>query len=548
MKKRKTPNHNLETLPACAAEFIKLVIKKMRYRKRVRVEVLMELASHFEDALRDCKSEEDRDKKARQLIDKFGDVKLLAVLLRRAKKRCRSLWQKLLVRTFQIIGIIALYIVIRVAFLSIGTPNVKVNYIDWLNNLVKANKPEQENAKLYYARAAELCLKSPSEIENKLSGCTGKGCGANNRWLADFNDFEMEHLVKWLTDNKPAFKALRRGSQKPYYWPVYSSEKHKLMQEVLVDATKPLSKYRRVAFAMRWQIAYEIYKGNAGAAMDDCMVLQKFGNHLQGKGSLFEQMVGIAIEALAQDRIFAILETADVPADILKSFYKELENQFSNQAAVVDWQAEKALWYDLIQRGFTDDGKGGGRVLKQGLPLIIKDVKSSLTGFFFWNYPDRRQVVATIDRYFEQAAKLLHKTPWDLHLAGNSQIWNEVGKECFLLQITGPAHHRIGEISWRLKTDRAGLLTVLAVLSYQKQTGAFPANLYELVAKEYLKEMPMDPYSDKPLIYNRADDNFILYSVGPNFKNDGGRVVRGIKGNVKKWPDEGDVVFWPVYK
>jgi hypothetical protein len=509
---------------------------------------MAELAAHFEDGLKDCKTDQEKEQRAKELIADFGDVKLLGVLLRRAKKRCRPSWQKFLVRSFQIVGIIALYVAIRITYLTIGTANVNVNYIDWLNNLVKINRPEQENAKLYYDKAAELCLPFPSEIQNKLSMCTSKGCGANNRWLADFNDFEMEHLVKRLTDNETALRALRKGSQKTYYWPMYTGENMELTRKVLADATRPLSNYRTLALAMRCQIAYETHKGNIGAALDNCIVLLKFGGHLQGKGLLIEQSVGIAIESLAYERVFAILETADVPVDTLKSFYKELENHLAHQGAVVNWEAEKALWYDLIQRGFTDDGKGNGRVLKNGLPLVVKDAKSSLIGFFFWNYPDRRTFVKTIDGYFDQAGKLLQETPWKLDITGKSQIWNEIGKECFMLQILGPAHGRIGELCWRLKTNRAALLTVLAVLSYQKEKGTFPANLYELAAKGYLRELPMDLYSDSPLVYKKTDNNFLLYSFGPNFKDNSGQISRDSEGRARIWADEGDAVFWPVPK
>src|SRR4030043_208410 len=96
----------IKNLPCCACEFIETVVKKMRYRKKVRRDVQAELEAHFEDELKDCKTDE---QKARQLISEFGDVKLLAVLLRRAKKRCRPLWRKAVVRSFQAVGIVSLY-------------------------------------------------------------------------------------------------------------------------------------------------------------------------------------------------------------------------------------------------------------------------------------------------------------------------------------------------------------------------------------------------------------------------------------------------------
>ena len=58
--KREGREKIFDNLPDCAAEFIKLVIKKMRYRRKVRAEVKAELIAHFEDELSKCKSDEER--------------------------------------------------------------------------------------------------------------------------------------------------------------------------------------------------------------------------------------------------------------------------------------------------------------------------------------------------------------------------------------------------------------------------------------------------------------------------------------------------------
>ena len=99
---KKLPHIDLGHLPDCAGRFIKSIIRKMRYRKKVRADVLTELASDFEAELKDCTDDQKKQQAAQQLIDEFGDEKMLAVLLRRAKKRCRPLWRTVVVRTLQI--------------------------------------------------------------------------------------------------------------------------------------------------------------------------------------------------------------------------------------------------------------------------------------------------------------------------------------------------------------------------------------------------------------------------------------------------------------
>jgi hypothetical protein len=78
----------------------------------------------------------------------------------------------------------------------------------------------------------------------------------------------------------------------------------------------------------------------------------------------------------------------------------------------------------------------------------------------------------------------------------------------------------------------------------------YPDKLEELVKKNYLKQLPTDPYSDKPLIYKKNDNDFALYSVGENFRDDAGEVVRySLNGEIAKWGlENGDAVFWPVPK
>jgi hypothetical protein len=92
-------------------------------------------------------------------------------------------------------------------------------------------------------------------------------------------------------------------------------------------------------------------------------------------------------------------------------------------------------------------------------------------------------------------------------------------------------------------------ITLLAIHRYKLDKGRFPASLEELVEAGYLKEVPIDPYSDRPIVYKPAEEDFILYSIGPDFKDDGGQVSKNKKGELDFWAREGgDIVFWPAQK
>ena len=540
---------NLEHLPAGAVEFIKRVLKKMRYRREVRQDVQVELTAHFEDELKDCTTDEQRQQKAQQLIADFGEVKLLAVLLRRAKKRCRPLWRKVLVRSFQALGIIVLYFLLCSIPLFIGKPTISINYVDWLNELVQSGRDEQDNARPYYEKAFELYVEMPQWLNKDRA-----------KWPTDFNVVKLNLLSDWLEDNQEAIDALRKGSRCPNCWSEYQSDETELskaplatflmVSAIVANAMEILPNYRRLAFALQWQIRYEANNGDIDTALSDSIALTKFGGHLQGHGLLIEQLVGVAIEGLAHNAIFMLLDRIDVPADVLKSTQEELDKQLGRHEPVISWEAEKVFWYDTIQRTFTDDGKGGGRMLVRGLAYVVTDDwKENLWRYVSFSFPDRKEMVAKIDRYFGRFDELLDETPWDLHDVDiEDQGPNEVQITPFMLSLLGPAHRGVSQIAWRMKTGKEALLTVLAVMRYEKEKGQYPASLDELVEAGYLKKLPMDPYSDGPLVYRRTDSGFLLYSFGINLTDDGGKLGLGSRGTPRMWADNGDWVFWPVPK
>ena len=87
-----------------------------------------------------------------------------------------------------------------------------------------------------------------------------------------------------------------------------------------------------------------------------------------------------------------------------------------------------------------------------------------------------------------------------------------------------------------------------AMAAYRTEHGGYPEDLAKLVPK-YLKAIPEDPFAEKPLRYKREGTGYVLYSVGPNGRDDDGResLVRDPKTGQEL---EGDdiVIRMPVPK
>ncbi len=74
----------------------------------------------------------------------------------------------------------------------------------------------------------------------------------------------------------------------------------------------------------------------------------------------------------------------------------------------------------------------------------------------------------------------------------------------------------------RVETARRVVVTAIALKRFQLQHGKLPDALGELTP-EFLPTVPIDPFDGKPLKYQPdPDGTYLLYSVGPDGKDDGG--------------------------
>ena len=100
------------------------------------------------------------------------------------------------------------------------------------------------------------------------------------------------------------------------------------------------------------------------------------------------------------------------------------------------------------------------------------------------------------------------------------------------------------------EVENALLLTALALQAYKAEHGAYPLSLTNLTLN-YLKALPVDPFAvSGPLHYRRTADKYLLYSIGPDGKDDSGKPIdSGNTSSTKRYqifpnnkPGNGDVV------
>lgn len=156
-----------------------------------------------------------------------------------------------------------------------------------------------------------------------------------------------------------------------------------------------------------------------------------------------------------------------------------------------------------------------------------------------------------VERIKELATGEYYDTPWYLNLATDFDLYNglyvspPIGTGTVLTDL---------ETLARMRTAR----TALAVERFRRENERWPESLDELIP-DYLEEIPIDPFDEKPLKYRRmnegeevrAEDSgmvvrngAMVYSVGFDGADDGGVLERRInKDDSSMWNPGYDIVL-----
>ena len=547
---------DLGKLPESVVEFIKNVIQRMRYRRNVREEVQAELAGHFEDELKGCANDEEREEKCRQLIAGFGDVKLLAILLRRAKKRCRPLWRTVIVRAFQTVGVLILCFILYTIWFVSGKPTVRIDYLAELNRMAQPQISNEDNAWPHYERAIKLFVKPSDELMEIPAFQDWRR--PSYRSFEALSEHERQEIGKWIQQNEAAWQQFVAGSLKTYCYRGYTKGKNDPLLAVVLPHLATLRDLLTVGiFHSRMQIAQD----QTAQALDNCLAVVRGGSHWQGWGTIVEQLVGLAISRAGYEEILYISATEDVSGADLKRLQQQLSEIYPSGYPLMDIEGERLVFHDVVQHIFTDGGPGGGHLIPKRLSFICEEIigggyMDDMDGLVVGTamgmiHARRYAAIAKYDQILDSQIEAAKMTPYerragkDLH---DEEILLASAKYRYaVVHLFMPALGRASAVAFRGRSLHEATVTILAFKRWKLDKGGYPMSLDELVDVGYIEQVPMDPYSDKPLVYHSIGDDFTLYSLGENFTDDGGKVVD--EGNDRRrWgtDEDGDRVFWPV--
>ncbi|MEN6423775.1 MAG: CPBP family intramembrane glutamic endopeptidase [Phycisphaerales bacterium] len=370
--------------------------------------------------------------------------------------------------------------------------------------------------------------------------------GAFRRGLpTDWSEDVFEQLRTWVAANAEALEYMARGAEKTYYRPVYTGDS--AMFAGMPDGAGA----RHLAFVLDTRIKLRAFDGEDEQLLSDVATLYRFARHFGGKKVLSHQLFGVSVRTLLASTLRGILACESISPQTLFSLQQLLERFEDEEGDPLDFALERFVWLDGIQRMFTEEGDGQGRIpravitqwdnLPEPLAMLIDPMtpgqNTSLLSL------DRRQTTDCTEEFFRLVQVAAAMTPWEFRAEPNGvrDVLDGLVRQNAYVGLLGTVCRGVLDLPWHARTDLAALGAIIAVIRYETARDEYPDSLTQLVETGFLRRVPRDPYSAGALVYKRTDGGFLLYSCGSDFDDDGGAPSQWGLGQ-----QGGDQVFWPV--
>lgn len=538
-------------LPTPLADVVVHVAKKTRLNRLEKSDVARELAAHFRDGL-------DAGRPPDELVREFGDADAAAKLIRRGKKRSRNLAHKVWVRGWKAIGLtvlimVTLYTLHAVRF-HMGSPTVSTDYLAKINAPAKA-VPVDDRAWPLYERAIEAYEEQGDDLD---LASTRPG---DERW---------GELVAHVRANRETLELLREAAAKPemgYVVEIRNTSLGKLAGSLLDAQLPKLGEMREVVHLLSADARLSIERGDGVRATENLLVIARMAEHVWYPPTLISQLVSYAILAQGIELAMEILH--ERPETLARDAWASIAHGYAGYRGggrvVIDFSHERYFFYDMLQRVYTDDGSGDGRLTPNAYDELaassvpVNAVNSRALDAIVGPAIDivaasREDMREEYDRVLDYSQRLARQTPWsrDAEAYGqeiDANFNDPIYKVRYqLMYILLPALSRTISSADELTMRRDALLVVIAIELYKRDTGALPESLDELVP-DYLPSVPRDIADGQPIRYRQTGDgSYTLYSIGGDMDDDGGvpALSRGYRFNGPAYEStDGDWVLYP---
>ncbi|MEO1999423.1 MAG: hypothetical protein ABGZ17_29610 [Planctomycetaceae bacterium] len=356
---------------------------------------------------------------------------------------------------------------------------------------------------------------------------------------------QFPQIMAWIQANeKPLALVVAGTKREKYFSPLAIADGQTGVAGTLISALLPaIQQARNFARALTARAMWHTGAGRNSEAWEDLLTVHRLGRLIGQGPTIIEALVGIAIDGMVTEADLAFVERTQPDARLARKYLADLAAlpALPNMADKIDL-TERCMFLDLTQmltrEGVADLGQLVGRgenvagVLSKLATSVIDWNITMQTGNAWYDrltgamrIADRQQrklAFAKIDQDLKSLSGKAKGITQGLRLllATNKTRGKTMGE--ILVALLLPAAANAQQAEDRGLQRQANLRVAIALAGYRTQHGTYPESLKRL-APDMLKQIPTDLFAGKPLNYRRTSDGYLLYSIGPNEQDDGGR-------------------------
>ncbi len=316
-------------------------------------------------------------------------------------------------------------------------------------------------------------------------------------------------IAQYLADNQQALELLHKGAAIEHSR--YPVDLSKGFEALMPD----LSNIRVGAFLLKLEAILHAENGKPEEVVDSITSTFGLARSLSKEPILVSQLVRIACQALAVSTIEHTVNRTEFTDELLVELSQTLIN------------AEDASG---MSRALIGERCAGLSIFKAPSPQILQLVNGgssplavvAIALFKFAGLADMDAAIyLDIMNDYIEALKLPPEQRQEAASAVDSKF-DETSRIHVLLHIIMPALSRVTTIDVRIAAQLRTAQTGLAVQRYRLAAGKLPDTLAELIPT-YLDAVPKDPFDGKDLRYKKLETGFVVYSIGEDGNDDGGK-------------------------
>ena len=349
---------------------------------------------------------------------------------------------------------------------------------------------------------------------------------------ASWSAVDHAQWVQWVHANEPALELLYAATERSRYYVPIASRAGTLAglgRETVLGLLIPSTgTYRVLGGSCLARANMRLDAGDQVGFCADVLVTMKLTRLLAQSPTVIEYLPARALDEEAMTAVQAAASSRKLDAPTCKTLREAIAAQgaFPSPARQVDTQ-ERYLCLDCICKLARYDEIG------------ISDPPSPETNSWRTSPVNFNRCLRLTNQLFDEetAAFRMPTFPERRKAFADSVVrsdarYESLGRvEMIVISVSLPSFSRTDNMYTANLSQRNLALTALALREQEIRTAKFPESLEDLGPADRADRV--DPFVEQPFIYHRSGDGYVLYSVGPNLKDDGG-VPKAKEGPARK--------------